>query len=186
MGNFKKMCWPMIFRLILIIDSAVFLLKSSVPIYMIVFGIKEKAVYDQLEKSDSSHLNTMILTFLFLGASIELILISVRFYTNWSQHRNEKFEDNSADNGKNYCCSTSCWFVVSMFHIAINAALIVLDWTEGRWLSMVVISFITWEIFFFCFMVTFKVLFCTVFVAKRKTVETENGIPTEQPKVVQI
>lgn len=93
----------------------------------------------------------------------------------------------SLKQGKKYFWSTICWFIVSIIHIVIDGVLIAFDWTEGRWLHVVVICFITWELFIFCFMVTFKALFCTIFVAT-KTLETENsenGTPAVQRKVVE-
>lgn len=56
-------------------------------------------------------------------------------------------------------CANFTWLFIAIGHIAVNGTLIGLDWTEGRWLTKVMIAFLCWECLMFCFMIVIKALF---------------------------
>lgn len=115
----------------------------------------------------------------FVGGSLVLICILLRFLTNWCEHRNEKYNSSKPNSSKRVrteccqifvvmkkkinltisqcsksCCCSGCWFLLCVVHIAIDSALIGIVW--AGWLRNVAISSLCWNILIFGVMIGLK------------------------------
>ncbi|KAG4074106.1 hypothetical protein HA402_014311 [Bradysia odoriphaga] len=176
------MNWLKVFRIVLITDSVVSVLKLALPIHLIIFGIQWKQEFDKKEKYDSSILQEIIIFLHFMATTFLLILILLRLVTNYNDYNQYQYDQQGCYKTEakrvrivsygyfkidevffiqcsKVCCCGCCWFIVNILSIAFFSISIWIRLSTTMWINEVVaISFLCWDVIILCITVIFKSL----------------------------